>query len=391
MDRVAVIGASGFVGTAVVEYLQARGVEVLPFVGSTGNSWQLLRRGLKPQVLDVLDAAAVERHLVDCPHVVNCMRGADEVMIKGLANLIGAAQENGVRRFVHLSSVAVYGDFPSAAAVDESGPTTTQRGTYGWTKLQQDQMIERAAKRGLPSVILCPPNIFGPSSAFLIQLLDALIRGEFLLVADEPQVCATVDVRNLAHACFVALDAKTNEGQRYFITDDERVSWPHLVERLTRAAQLDVTVPACSTVELKRMVQRSSPTQTTSLWRSVKHLVSSDVRQALRKDPNIARFDTGLRRLVGKLGSSVEDRLRLAIEGPAPIPRMPPTRQANVRLSGQQLRGVAHSCARAKADLAYRPVCTFEESMAAFERWLVATRGMSEPGWQLRKGLFGYH
>ena len=389
MDKVAVIGASGFVGTAVVEYLQARGVEVLPFVGSTGNSWQLLRRGLKPQVLDVLDAAAVERQLVDCPHVVNCMRGADDVMIKGLANLIGASLKNGVRRFVHLSSVAVYGDFPSPAAVDESGPTTTQQGTYGWTKLQQDQMIEQAAKRGLPSVILCPPNIFGPASGFLIQLLDALIRNQFLLLADEPQLCATVDVRNLAHACFVALDAKTNEGQRYFITDDERVLWPRLVERLGHAADLEVTVPTCSTAELKRMAQ-SSPAAKTSVWRSVKHLVSSDVRQALRKDPNIARLDTGLRRLVGKLGVSVEDRLRLAIEGPAPIPRMPPQGQPNVRLSGQQLRGVAHSCARAKADIAYSPVCSFEQSMAAFERWLVATRGMSEPEWRLRKGLFGY-
>src|SRR6185503_4840465 len=316
--KVAIIGASGFVGTAVVEHLRRRGVDAVALVGSTGNSWQHLRRGMSPRVLNVLDRAAVERHLADCSHVVNCLRGADDVMLKGLENLLATAAKNRCQRFVHLSSVAVYGDSPSPAAADESAPTAPSKGSYGWVKLQQDDMVQRAAKNGLPGVILCPPNIFGPASYFLVQLLDALIKKEFVLIDDQDSICATVDVANLAEACSLALESGVVDGRRLFVTDDELVTWPRLVARLTRAAQLDADVPTCSAEALKRMQPKASA-ERSSLWRSAKHLVSSDVRQALRKDANIARLDSGLRSLVAKLGSSVEDRIRLSVEGPLQV------------------------------------------------------------------------
>src|SRR5262249_28064258 len=155
-----------------------------------------------------------------------------------------------------LSSVAVYGDFPSPDASDETTPTGTQRGTYGWIKLRQDNMIQKAATRGLASVILCPPNIFGPGSYFLVQLLDCLIKGEFLLIRDEDCVCCTVDVGNLAHACLVALESQTSDGRRYFVTDDEVVTWPRLLKRLSSAGGLETEVPTCSRAELTSLLPR---------------------------------------------------------------------------------------------------------------------------------------
>src|SRR6185503_20073057 len=105
-----------------------------------------------------------------------------------------------VQRFVHLSSVAVYGDPPPAESVHESAPTKPENGSYGWIKLQQDQLVKEAAIAGLPSVILCPPNISGPYSDYLVSLVDCLRGGRFAMLQDGSAPCNLVDVSNLSHA-----------------------------------------------------------------------------------------------------------------------------------------------------------------------------------------------
>jgi nucleoside-diphosphate-sugar epimerase len=387
--KVAVAGASGFVGLAVVEYLLEKGIETVPLVGSTGNSWRFASRGIAPQLVNVLDADAVARAISGCTHVVNCVRGDDKVMLQGTNNLAQEALRAGVARFVHLSSVAVYGDPPAPEAAVESARPSVEKGSYGAIKLVQDQAVQKIAARGLSSIILCPPNIFGPGSYFLLQILECLLHRELLLADGGSSVCNTVDVRNLAHACFLALREGSSSGERYFVTDDARVSWSGVVDRLLTAAQFAVHPPTCTLAELRHLSEQPAAPRA-KLWSSVKHLVSSDVRQALRKDPMLAKVDGALRTFVAKLGSQVEDNFRLAIEGPIRVPRGPDNANVNIRLSAQQLRGVWHVCDKAKTELGYSPIYTFAQSMDAFSRWLQDTRGMQEPDWIDRKVLFGY-
>ena len=387
--KVAVAGASGFAGFAVVEYLLSKGIDTVPLVGSTGNSWRLFSRGLSPRLTNVLDREALRRALADCTHVVNCLRGDDNVMLEGTQNLMEQALRAGATRFVHLSSVAVYGDPPAPEASVESAMPAAAKGTYGWLKLQQDQMVQRMVGRGLSSIILCPPNIIGPGSYFLLDILRSLLGGELLLAEGGTCVCNTIDARNLAHACFLALGKGGSNGERYFVTDDEDVTWADVVDAVRAAGQI-VTRPAeCSLEELRGM-SSEPPAPNPRLWPAVKHLVSSDVRSALRKDPLLAKLDGAVRALVARLGSRVEDHLRLAIEGPQK--NLPPATitKPSFRLSAQQLRGVRHRCDKAKADLGYRPPCSVAGSMAAFARWLQSTRGMGDPDWSARKILFGY-
>jgi nucleoside-diphosphate-sugar epimerase len=387
--KVAVVGASGFVGVALVEYLLAKGIETVPLVGSTGNSWRFSSQGIKPRMVNVLDAHGMGRALSACTHVVNCVRGDDKVMLQGTSNLAKAALQAGVTRFVHLSSVAIYGDRPVPEATSENARTLAEKGSYGSIKLSQDEIVQNFAARGLSSIILCPPNILGPGSYFLLQILDSLLRRELPLADGGSSVCNTVDVRNLAHACFLALHEGSPTGDRYFITDDERVTWASVVDGVRAAAQITDRPAACTLAELRRLCERPIGPKP-RLWDSVKHLVSSDVRQALRKDPLLAKVDAALRALVARHGSQVEDRFRLAIEGPVAVPHETGEAKINVGLSGQQLRGVWHHCDKAKAELGYHPVYSFAQSMAAFSNWLQGTRGMREPDWNDRKILFGY-
>jgi nucleoside-diphosphate-sugar epimerase len=307
-------------------------------------------------------------------------------MVGGLANLLAASKQHGVTRFVHLSSVAVYGDPPPAGSEHEEAPTNPAPGTYGWTKLQQDRLVQQAAKAGLPSVILCPPNISGPYSYYLVSLVDALRTGGFALLDNGTNPCNLVDVANLSHAIELALDTGPTDGARLFITDDAKTTWRDVVESVLPLIEAPGPLQGI-TSDLLSANEGSSARATPSLLKSLKHLVSSDVREAMRKDPLWAKIDVALRGAVARMGPRVEGALRLSVEGPTHVPKMEPQHVLNWNLCRQQLRDVQHSCELAKQQLGYKPVYSVAESMEAFRKWYRAHHGMDGPAWPLLRQL----
>lgn len=386
MKKIALIGASGFVGSHYYERAARLGLDCVPIIRSSGNAWRLTRIGAPIKTANLLAKEEIAQAIEGCTHVVNCSRGGDDVMLQGLANLLEVCAGNKIQGFVHLSSVMVYGDPPSADSVTEAGTPQPQLSEYGAVKFKQDQMVMEAAKAGLPSAILCPPNITGAYSAYLANLVDAIQSGEFALMDEGDAPCVVVDVDNLCHAIDQALEHCSTAPQRLFITDDEPVTWKMLVEPLLDLA--GVAEPRrISSAELRSLRDAANRPRPTSLLRSLKHLVSSDIREALRKDPLLAKFDLFVRRAVAKLGPAMEDRLRLSIEGTPPVPRLPQGTPLKVALTAQQLRGVRHSCAAAKQAIGYQPPHSFEQSMAAFRRWYHAHTGRDSGYWPLLRML----
>ena len=389
MKRVAVFGASGFVGNALVDRLFAReGVTVVPLLRSSGKAWRLAKRSISVQTVDLLDAEEVERSLQGCTHVVNCSRGDDAVMIGGLRNLLDGARKAGVKCFVHLSSVAVYGDPPGIeSASEDARPPKLAKGSYGAVKLEQDEMVAKAAKGGLPSIILCPPNISGPYSPYLNAIVDGLRSGQLALVDGGSSPCNLVDVDNLSAAIELALDHGTSTPTRLFITDGSAPTWRELFDELSPLVEANASLRKLSSMELESAI-RPVDAAPRSVFRSLKHVVSSDVRAALRKDPLWASIDGIVRRAAGSFGSDFEDRLRLSVEGPLTVARASPFDGLNLRLIAQQLRKVTHSCERATVELGYDPVFSFSESMDAYRRWYIDLHRMATPEWKLLQALY---
>jgi 2-alkyl-3-oxoalkanoate reductase len=386
--RVAIVGASGFAGQATTELLLSRGIDAVPLVHSTGNSWGLFTRNIHPRLVDVLDTAQLKDALTGCTHVINCSRGSDEVMIDGLKNLLRCTVDLKISRFVHLSSVAVYGDPPPPQSQFENAPTNPEKGGYGAMKLHQDEIVQTFAKKGLSTIILCPPNIIGPESPYLLQILDTLYAGSFMLADGGGTACNTVDVRNLAHACLLALTANAAGAQRYFVTDDEDVTWTRVISALMKAGDVARGLREGSLEELRIWAKEPDRPQP-SLRRSFLHLASGDVRRELRKDPLLEKLDTFVRSIASTFGSRFEGTLRNAIsEGKSARPNLEKDETA-LRLSTQQLRGVRHRCDNAREILGYRPLYTFDQSMKSFGLWLARTRGVGSRDWDLVRKLYG--
>jgi nucleoside-diphosphate-sugar epimerase len=375
--RVAVIGASGLVGATLVERLLAQEkCDVVPFVRASGNAWRLARLGINLRLLDLLNQGQVESALEGCTHVVNCSRGGDDVMINGLRHLLQASQKHRLKHFVHLSSVMVYGDPPNTESTIENAPTNPEKGSYGAVKLEQDEMVRKAAIRGLPCTVLCPPNISGPYSYYLLGLIEAIKSGSLALINEEAP-CMLVDVNNLSHAIELALNRSEGEGSRLFITDGSGATWKDVLQELTPilpSGAID-RLPRL-TIEALMNFNAEPPKASASVLRSMKHLVSSDVRAALRKDPIWAAVDSKVRRAVAAMGSSVEDTIRLSVEGPTAVPKEVSSPFIDTRLSAHQLRTTVHACDKAKLILGYTPQYQFADSMAAFRNWYRKHNGM---------------
>jgi nucleoside-diphosphate-sugar epimerase len=390
--RIIVLGASGFVGTTLIERLRKSGsAEVIPVIHSAGSAWRLARFDAPLLQVDIGDKDALEAALAGATHVVNCTRGPRTVMIDGLRNILSACLKAGVRRFVHLSSVMVYGDPPPPESCREDGPAVPLPGSesYGLIKLEQDRMVQDAAKSGLPAVILCPPNISGPFSGYLAGIAIGMAKQSFALIDDGDGPCNLVDVRNLCHAIELAFEAEGDilDGRRIFVTDDGEPTWRRLTLGLMPLHEVEV-VRRLARHELMALLDRASAKPRLSPVASLRHLVSSDVRAALRKDPLIAKLDSAARQTVTRLGRGLETRVRLGIEGHLHVPRADPFKNLALGLCAQQLRGVRHSNALAKSALGYRPAIDFDRSLDDFREWYRSAHGMTGPFWTLSRSLY---
>ena len=375
MKRVVILGASGFVGASLFEFLLGKGnYELLPVIHSPGNAWRLSRHPTTLYQADLLNSDDLSRVLsgVDC--VINCTRGDNDFMIQGLKNIIKVCRSENVSRLIHLSSIMVFGDPPVAETEDVKQPKLPPD-SYGSTKQVQDRMIEKSASSGLPSIILVPPNISGPYSYFLLALLSSLRAHEIALIDEGNAPVCIVDISNLCHAIELSMHSGQADGSRYFITDDEDLTWGTLVADLQKIHGEQSSVATIRRDELEKAATGPDAPKA-SIVRSMKHLVSSDIREALRKDPFWETVDQSIRKLVAKMGPRVEDRFRLSIEGPERITLRDNRRSINVGLCAQQFRNVRPSIAKARAELGYSPLVDYRTSISAFSSWYRQTHAL---------------
>lgn len=161
MSRVAVTGVTGFVGSQLVPALMQDGQDVRGLVRSGG---QQVESSQAAYVLGDIRSEEFVRALVrDCDSVVHLAASfspsddAAEIIVEGTRNVLAAAQEVGVRRFVMVSCL---------------GAEAASHAPYLVAKWKAEQLVRGAE---LPYVILRPSLILGPDDGFS-RPLAAVIR-----------------------------------------------------------------------------------------------------------------------------------------------------------------------------------------------------------------------
>ena len=126
IGTILVVGASGFLGTRLVEKLSVdMDSQVRAAVHRPGAAARLARLPVQFVECDVLDPQQVDKAVDGCDVVVNCTSGSGadgasyDVSVKGTSNLLEAAARHHVKKYVHMSSAAVHGFSHRKSVVDE--------------------------------------------------------------------------------------------------------------------------------------------------------------------------------------------------------------------------------------------------------------------------------
>lgn len=247
--RALVTGATGFVGSHVVDRLLARGHEITALVRSAERARPLADRGVRLVLGDLGDPAALQAATEgqEVVHHVAALTGAtDEAAFlaanrDGTARLLRAAEAAGtVRRFVHVSSGAAGG--PADRGTPKRDASNDQPVTmYGRSKLAAEAVVRPSA---LAWTILRPGAVYGPrdTANFLAVFRAAQRFGIAPVFGDGSQELSLIHVVDLAEACAAAGESATTAGGIYYVNHPEPLTSRDLVTAIGREVGRDIRI-----------------------------------------------------------------------------------------------------------------------------------------------------
>ncbi|MGH7824563.1 MAG: NAD-dependent epimerase/dehydratase family protein [Candidatus Binatia bacterium] len=245
-----VTGATGFVGSHLVEALAHSGLEVRALVRQSSDSALLERLNVEMIRGDLRDRAAVQSAVENCRYVYHLaaqrtQHGAPsrqyyETNIQGTRNLAEVAAAASVARFVYVSSTSVYGVLKKGP-VDEN--TRTNPNThYSESKLSAEKIVLSFHRNhGLPAVIARISGVMGPRSSSWLGLFRAIASRRFRSINTGEKHSHIGYVSDIVNGLRRCAETPGIEGQCYLITGKTPIKTKRLInliaEQLGRECQ----------------------------------------------------------------------------------------------------------------------------------------------------------
>ena len=230
--KILITGASGFIGSFIVEEALRQGFETwavvrknssrsflqderIHFIELNLSSEEQLKEQLKEHQFDyVVHAAGVTK----CLHKEDFFR----INTEGTKNLVRAliALQMPLKRFVYISSLSIMGaireeqPYQEIRESDKAQPNTA----YGKSKIEAEEWLDTI--KGLPYVILRPTGVYGPRERDYFMMAKSIQAHIDFAVGFKQQDITFVYVTDVVQAVFLALE-KGQTGRRYFLSDGE--------------------------------------------------------------------------------------------------------------------------------------------------------------------------
>lgn len=242
--KVAVTGATGFVGARLVARLRAAGDDVRALVPAADDPGPLTSSGVSVERGDVRDPAAVRALLRDRElvyHLAGLVPGKGRapsdyvaVNVDGTANVARAAVELGIRHLVHCSTVSVHG-VPVATPADEDAPLRPSN-VYGVTKLLGERVVQRiAGDAGLSVTIARPTALYGPGDVRGVRLFRDVARRRLVMFGRGRPRCQLAHVDDVATGLMLCGARQPSPGECFIIGGNERPTVAELLALIATA------------------------------------------------------------------------------------------------------------------------------------------------------------
>jgi len=225
--KIAITGATGFVGGAVLRRLLRRGHEVRALVRNPKGAGRLNDLGAVESVAGSLDDEAAVRALVAGTDAVVHLVGIivekgpqtfHHVHVEGTERLMAAARATGVPRFVHMSALG---------ARPDAGGTSYHR-----TKAAGEEAVRRA---GPAHVILRPAFIAGAGNVPLAMMVRLIRFAPVVpVVGDGRYLMQPISIEDVAEAFALAVERADLAGS-FEIAGPEQLPWDRMLDQLETA------------------------------------------------------------------------------------------------------------------------------------------------------------
>lgn len=249
MAKVAITGATGFIGGALARALAGRGMEIVALARPNSDRSRLANCNVKWVVGDVTAPDTLRGFFAGADYAIHAagmlgQAGVPEAAYhrlheQGTNNVLAEVERTEPRpRVLYVSSPGVLGLIAGAAA-DESAPPAPSN-AYERSKAAAEQIVRVYAAAGLPVVIGRPEFVYGPGDTHVLGLFRAVAQGRFFYIGSRDYTCHPTYVDDAVDGLLRCLE-DGQRGEIYHVTGPRAVTFGELAE--TIAAALDVPQP----------------------------------------------------------------------------------------------------------------------------------------------------
>ena len=232
-----VTGATGFIGSHLVETLAARNWEITCLVRPTSRirflkSFPVRFVESQPEELKSLEKAVRDQNYVF--HLAGRIRSAKREVYERAnhlltRNLVQACLSKNpiLKRFVYVSSISAAGPSLPGRYMDENDPCAPTS-EYGRSKLRGEEAVQESWD-SIPATIIRPPNVYGPRQQETDLLLKIISKRIVPLLKDRGEKTSLIYVKDLVEGIIQAALSSNTRNQIYYLTDGKGYSWRKII------------------------------------------------------------------------------------------------------------------------------------------------------------------
>jgi len=247
--KIFITGGTGFLGKTMIKKLLADGHTVtcllLPDDEASSVAGAGICRGDITQPDTLLHKTIGHDAVVHLAGAVgygqtwaNCIR----LNRDGASNIAEEAVRSGVKRFIHMSSVSVYGRV-SGTPIPENFPLKKINDPYGDTKIDAERAVTSHAGNGaFDLTIIRPTMIYGPGDTlFLPKVVENIKSGKARIIGKGGHRVDCIHVADVADFVLAVLRSKAAAGKAYNLTHPDNPTWKEMIAEI--ALRLNLPVP----------------------------------------------------------------------------------------------------------------------------------------------------
>jgi dihydroflavonol-4-reductase len=245
--RIFLTGGSGFIGSRLAPLAIQAGhaVTVVTPINTPAEQARcdaLTKAGIKLVIAPLEDSAVIARELQGQDVVIHLAAAQHEaeqpesyfhrVNVDGTRSLLELAAKAGVRRFVHGSTIGVYGS-AAAGSLDEDSPLAPDN-PYGRTKAAAERVV-REFVSPLEWAIVRISETYGPGDMRLLKLFRGIKKGRFPTIGDGKNLHQLIYVDDLSRGLLAACTAPAAHKQTVVLAGSETITTNDMVSAVSAA------------------------------------------------------------------------------------------------------------------------------------------------------------